>query len=528
MKTAKLFRDALRRKALLREWASVLLAGMVIHFALYSNGLVNPDSLWSYGQYFSGEWEMSLGRFGMPVVDWMRRGMSAPVLCALYAMSLFAATAVLINELFVVEKRWTRYCVSLSIVSSPVIANLISFYYMSVTFGLAFFFAAASVFLVARWEKWWAVGAGAVLLTAALSLYQSGLGVAAALCAMALTRAILKSPDAWGRHGKMLLRMLVYGAAGLILYYVLLKIVLNVCRIQLADYEGIAGFGVKRIVENLLPGVRHAYKDFIGYFLRKTIMVNSFNVRESYIALAAVFAVAVAFRFVRLRKHVPAILAASALMLLVPAACNITVLIATETSIILRTAQGMLMVVPFMVSLIAESSEPLPAVRFGAKFSRGLKAAACGACVLLVLGNASIDNMDALVMKANLDKTVQLANRLCAKIEDNEHYKAGAPLMIAGIPNEGNYPADLLRGTVNFYANKGLMWRSFKGMFGWENAFKYYLGMTMNWCTRQQKDRIIETEAFKTMPCYPEDGSIAVLDDVLVVKISEGGNWVDR
>ena len=48
-----------------------------------------------------------------------------------------------------------------------------------------------------------------------------------------------------------------------------------------------------------------------------------------------------------------------------------------------------------------------------------------------------------------------------------------------------------------------------------------YCGISYEDTTQEEKERLAETEAYQQMPCWPEPGSIAAIDDVLVVKYSD-------
>ena len=56
---------------------------------------------------------------------------------------------------------------------------------------------------------------------------------------------------------------------------------------------------------------------------------------------------------------------------------------------------------------------------------------------------------------------------------------------------------------------------------GWKKIFTFRLGMNLNWCEEWEFNGIIETPEFSAMPNYPEEGSTAVINDVLAIKVSD-------
>ena len=66
--------------------------------------------------------------------------------------------------------------------------------------------------------------------------------------------------------------------------------------------------------------------------------------------------------------------------------------------------------------LLAKKARRIP-------FGKILKGVAGAACCILVVGNAAIDNMDALIMKTEEQKYTQLSNRICMDVEKNSYYQ---------------------------------------------------------------------------------------------------------
>lgn len=525
---------AIRWKALAKEWAFTTLAGIIAHFALYSNWLTNPDGMAVFGEYYANAWETSLGRFVFPIIDILRDGMGAPALNAFFAIALFAAAAVMINEIFDIKSQLLRYCGAIAIISSPVIANLISYYFMAVAYGISALMTVLSVLLIVKKRRLVYILISAVFLMLSLGIYQSCLGLAAGLCLFALVLDVFKCADSLRNVGKALLRMLAYGALGIGMYYGVMNLVLKAKGLTLANYSGLGSLGLQETISNLLPGIHQAYSDFAEYFFGNFIklMVNSYFVRESNIALAALLVLSLIIIVVRYRRNFLHIIVGLFLLALTPIACNCTVLIAVGTSIILRTAWGMLAVVPFVAAMISQSVGCLVENSKIWSFPNLLKYATCIVCIVLIVGNMSIDHMDALVMKTSENKFVHLANRICADIEKNEYYQNGGRFAIIGVPKMGNYPLeavpayagyDSIYDKTNYYSHWELVWWDGGNMNYqcWKRIFMYKLGLNMNWCEYGELESIAHTEEFAAMANYPYEGSISIINDVLVIKISD-------
>ena len=125
---------------------------------------------------------------------------------------------------------------AICVVSAPLIANLASYYFMFLAYGISMLAVVYSVYFLMKVKGWYAIPVSSVLLMISLGLYQSSLGVAAGLCAMVLILKLFDKAEKWSDIGKQFLRFIIYGIIGVGLYYGILKIVLNVKDIAISDY----------------------------------------------------------------------------------------------------------------------------------------------------------------------------------------------------------------------------------------------------------------------------------------------------
>ena len=147
--------------------------------------------------------------------------------------------------------------------------------------------------------------------------------------------------------------------------------------------------------------------------------------------------------------------------------------------------------------------------------------AVCG--VLLLRGYIVQVNNDAMVMLAQKNKIVHLADRICVQLEQNADYQAGAEVCILGEPQKGLYAAvSPLHEKASDLAQFGLL--SYDPTFnarGWHSLYWEELGIELNWCSDETTRALCASEAFQAMPAYPQQGSIQTLDGVVVVKVAD-------
>lgn len=490
-----------------------------VHYPIYAHQLRNMDSLHVGSLYvadlwdFSPGWETSQGRWGLRWMDVLRGGINLPVLSALLMLFFYVLSGILLVQLFSLRGRAARFLVPILVACSPYVAEVETFHYCSAAYGFSFLLAVLSVVSVVRLSGWQGWLAGAFCLAFSLSMYQASVGVAAALCLMVLVLDLLRGHRALRWAGKRFLQMLVMGLLGCVIYYLFLQFFLWYDQVQL--YSPYAG-GLWQTLQNIPQGLVNAYRDFATYFaVQDSIAQNYYGQRIAYLALALVVLAGLCSRF-RTMPRKQEVLLSCLLLGLLPAAVNMTDILNANSHIELRMAGSLILVVPFALALLepAEGQKPL---RLPWTKVLGI------ACTLLLLRGYIVQiNNDAMVMLAQKNTIVHLADRICVQLENNADYQAGAQVCILGQPQNGTYDAlSPLQEKASDLVQFGLL--SFDPTYnsrGWHSLYWEELGLRLNWCSDEETRKICATDAFQNMPIYPQEGSIQTIDGVVVVKVA--------
>lgn len=498
-----------------------LLVAAGAHYVIYTNHLQNFDSLHIGSLYiadfweFSPRWETQQGRWGLRFVDMLRGGINQPPLSAFLLLLFYTLAALLLVRLFRVRSRLLRWLIPLTVVCAPYTAEVETYHYCSAAYALSFLLAVMAVTWVACCTVRWRWIPGALCLLLALSLYQASLGVAAGLSLMLIIFQLLRSPQDSRRTLCLTGQLMAMGIAGTAGYYVALKFFLRYYDTSLAGINGINLVGLD-LLKNLPEGLANAYVDFGKYFFTHDIAQNYYGQRVGYLLLFAVTLVVLVRWLVT--GYRPAVAAGIAVLIaLLPAALDVTDDINPNTRVELRMAGALVLMVPFCLALIDA------APRCTRHRVRWTVAAGAVCTVILLRGFVLQINNDAMVMLAQKNKIVNLANRICLQLEQNPDYQAGAEVCILGEPQKGLYE-DLspLNDKASGLAQFGLL--SFDPTFnsrGWHSLYWEELGINLNWCSDEETRTVCATDTFQQMPSYPQEGCIRTIDGVVVVKVAE-------
>lgn len=539
--------------------------GMVCHAQMYLNGLSNPDAVVSlsnpngYGSFIPHAWDMSLGRWGLLFAAYAKFGLCSPILTSLITIVLFTLGVVALIDKLGIRNSCLRYASSILFIASPFVSCCITYYYCSNSYALSFLCAVLAACLIGR------VGAvgkpvalvGAVALLAfSLGCYQASLGVFCVAVLLVMIRALMGggseslaslSCDARGEvqnpyceegcsasssfSAKQL--AVFFGvaiavcAAGSVLYYALTEISLFVLGIGLSAYGGASSVGAGSILGSLASSIPSAYVAFSDGLFSHGIFGNHFG--WVYVAAAGMIAAAVAFVCPVATNGVKRLGASAVALLcvaLIPFAANVILVIVPSygypTPLMLGGFMASFLLLPLLVQLLLDSPE-----QRNVRPRVPAKAMSIGCCCLIAVGAWSYalqSNADAEVMQTCQNQTASLATRIAGALDANPDVQAGAKVLIAGKPEAGNYPnTSDSYAHASSYAKWGMVWDNHyqNNMRSWDVIMKQFAGQSFNYCSFDECAKVIRSSEFASMSLYPANDSVATIDGVVVVKISD-------
>lgn len=535
--------------------------GMVCHAQMYLNGLSNPDAVVSlsnpngYGSFIPHAWDMSLGRWGLLFAAYAKFGLCSPILTSTITIALFTLGIVALIDKLGIRNACLQYASSILFVASPFVSCCITYYYCSNSYALSFLCAVLAVCLIGR------VGAvgkpvalvGAVALLAfSLGCYQASLGVFCVAVLLVMIRSLMGGGseslacDARGEaqnpyreegcsadslSAKQFAAFfgvaVVVCVAGAVLYYALTELSLFVLGIGLSAYGGASSVGAGSILGSLTSSVPSAYVAFSDGFFSHGIFGNHFG--WAYVAAVCLIVAAVAFaRLVAINgaKRLGPSAMALLCVVLIPFAANVILVIVPSygypTPLMLGGFMASFLLLPLLVQLLLDSPD-----RGNVRLRMPAKAMSVGCCCLIAVGAWSYalqSNADAEVMQACQNQTASLATRIAGVLDANPDVQAGAKVLIAGKPEAGNYPnTSDSHAHASSYAKWGMVWGDHyqNNIRSWDVIMKQFAGQSFNYCSFDECAKVIRSSEFASMPLYPANDSVATIDGVVVVKISD-------
>lgn len=411
---------------------------------------------------------------------------------------------------------------ALLFMANPATAALVHFTYLADGFAFAVLLGALAVFCVEkladRGGRMTVLGAGlgAVLLCLSLAIYQSNLSLAAFLCIAVLARAMFeRDPKFWQRAGAML----VMGVGGTLLYLASVKLI----DVPMTDHAALNTMGSidlagsLEMLKWLYLDSSHPYMDLLTYPTTFGWQLLGW--------LGLVFFAGLVFLLVvhtRLWKRPLELVVLGVMMAAIPAAWWLINLLQPNAGIQnpLQANSSALMW-PVLLAFAEYAMARLREEKrlFMPRAAQLVQWASWICCALLAFHFTVFDNQYYTLTRLTYEKDQALYNRVLSRMEEQPEYEFGMPLLIEGVPAQAGKTTDFAEFSAKIATYMSLLQpRSNLYSDGQRLFLNYFLNADFTAADTTVSERILSSEEFAEMPVWPAEGSIRVIDGVMVMK----------
>ena len=478
-------------------------------FYMAANGFIlfnyvpQHDSL-NYISNFTGNWELILGRFLLPVYGFFRGELTVPLLTGIISIICLSIMTYYVTDLLEINK--PLYILLAAAFLSANITHtelLSSFIYVEDACMTAAMLACISVYILNRTDKtkWRALSIA--LLVLSMGLYQAYLATAATLILLLSMKEILKS----GKFGREEIRKLILNTFILviacIIYFLIKNLIMMFSGLQEAsDYHSLTN-----ILHDLGSIPSRLYVNYGSkismFFFRKEMSLG--RIGNCLLAISVVFII---YRIFRLQK----INFKTRLIFI------ILFLISTLTSLMFNIGAGMiayrLSFAIFLYYLFIISVLEL----FNDKFSEKViqNRAMCILLASVIWSNLVYSNGAYTTQKVIFDRSISLYTRVLDDMyEIPEYVHNTTPVILLGDYTFDDYAYDLSKKEyrdLGTFKNTSVTYPlTVKNMMR-------YLGEEVNLVRDENTvSKFIEKQETKSMPSFPYKGYIQMVDNYLVI-----------
>ena len=492
---------------------TVCLWGIAAHgYMMFHKISFHDDAVSSFylgGTYGMGRW--MLGICGK-VLNLLGGNYSLPLFNGLMSILLIGFAGCVLIDMFGLKKSST--CVALGgiMVTIPAIASLFGYMFTSFPYMFGMFLSVAGAYTIChakRMRRWVSLAIGSGMICLAVGIYQPYFAVAAALVLLYMIVENLKETEkSFGAFIKEAMYNLASLLLSLILYFALNKFFLWFLQMELYDYQGVSNFGIVSF-SDYIDRICLAYGEF---FVPSNLAVHSVYpqvMRYVYWIILLMIAVLLSGRLWKIfRQNVGRGIQCLILLLLFPLAVNLIFVLADISSIYALTMYGQIVLFVFFVWLLENTK--------GKKAKPVLYMQRLGLLLLIFMciWFCRYDNTCYLKMDYLQNRAIGYFNTLITRIESIEGYRDEMPVTFVNEMDKKNENLEITEEfrniTIMPYHEDSLI-----NNYAWLDFVKQWCGYEPFLIDGSLYENF---EVVKSMPCYPDDGSIQIVEGVIVVK----------
>lgn len=504
---------------ILPQWRVCFLAtiivGLVAHLYKITNWLPNWDSL--VFRYDSQNM-IALGRWFLPVVCSFSSFYDLPFLNGIIAILFHALSGVCICRILNVEKKITAILIGAVIVSFPTVTSVMMYNYVADGYSIAFFLSTLAALYMTREKPKYILSS--ILIALSTGIYQAYITVTIMLVLLKLIDETIYHNASLKTVFKKGLFMMLSGILGVALYGVILKIILSVFSADLLDYQGMNDAASLSNID--IRGSLYSIKEtFIGCFFDVSEGVNIYIALNAFVLL---FTLAHYIKYIvknGLYKTPSKILVIGvlAVMLIVGAGA----LSFINAGIDYHNLMLMGYSVFYLFFLILyERGEDTSAKQTYIKCWAVLLAG-----IAMVANQVVISNVSYHKAQIAYEKSYGVLIRIADRIEQtSESENCDNILVIGALDNSEDYSVNLTPDITGI--TDGYIIRKDDETVGQSvlcSALTDYCEKDYKFISGKEKKQMSETDEVRTMPVWPSDGCVKVIDDTVIIKLGEEGEW---
>lgn len=489
----------------------------------FFNPMFSGDSLLMIYQNDSS-WQIALGRFVQPFLVFIRGGIVNPYLICIIAMAFLGLSAYFLTDFLNIQKKLSVILIAaIMSCNTTIISANATFIQNADFYAIALFFAVWGVWLISK-NKPVYIAFGIISLSISMGIYQSYICAAIALIMIHFTFKMLNRP----RIKETIISAVSYvlsllASAGI--YYAVWKIFQKVFNIWTSNtYNGLASVG-DYSDSTILSTIVTTYKNVFNYFFHPetfttmpfggislsifwVYIIRILNIAVILFTLYALIVLTIKHKTMVFNKIMQLLI-----LLLFPMGINFVCLIS-------KGMEHTLMIYSFcFVYILAIKAGELLFTQDDKKFiinkQNIIWPAILASVIVLTWSNIVYANQVYLKKDLQDKATHSMMTRIVYAIESTEGYVPGVtPVAFYGSFENTDY-------VTHMEAFKDIL------PYGMGKSSLTYIGTDYAYLTHILNTNMLLTrvddagDIISKMPNYPAAGSIAYVDGILVVKISD-------
>ena len=498
--------------------------GIVAHgMALFNKYSYHDDSNWVNGFNYSDTY--GLGRWGRAVTGKIAlflfggKHASTPAFLGLFTILCIALMLYIVCLRLRIDNKLMIVALSGVMVCTPAVTAGFGFMFTTPYFFLGSFVGVLGIYIYYSDKNVKTFLVCSVFLAFSTALYQANIPIDLIVLLLFMLDEIYTSDMTWKEYIILGLKNALLCVVFMAEYFVSNEIALKIVGMEMSDYKGVGSYGFSGVVAYLMRVVT-AYKRFIkpaDFVGRQGVSANMFpwSLMYYHMLLVALSLVLIVI-FMRRLGSTRRMLQTAILVAISPLFAYFTYFMVEETEIHGLMTYGEVFMFFLPAYVIARLNEDdVMEERVGK-----LKGIAAKISLVLIFAigvvAARYDNVCYLKAEVLQTEVISYCNRLVARIQSTPGYTIDTPVLYvnARSKKDDGFGGERLFDPIY---TPTYQWNSMVNDYAWVDTMEL-------WCAFRPEEAdpaAVSADAIAAMSVYPDEGSIKVIDGVLVVKFAD-------
>lgn len=500
---------------------SALICGILAHFVSLSNILNNYDSITQIPGGLgtgttSGRWMISF-IYDIQARFWYCY--NTPFFNGIFVILVLAISACFVIKILKIDDPFHAFAVGAVMTVYPAVTSMLFFAYTAPVYSLSILMVVMSVWIADK--KYYGSFVAVVLQVLSLAIYQAYLPLAAGLFLLKLIDDAFKKDSS---PKTVILTAIKYFAILLIsvcAYIITTKLIMNSLNRELNSYQGINEMGkisvsaIPQLIKGIYSNVFHLVdRNYCG---TSATSVMHGVYRFLYLTIAVMlicFLLSKNYGFVQ--KMIGVVLC-----VIFPLAADSIEIMCANSYIYTLMVYGMICVL-FLPIVLEKNSLQIGISMAGGKVKKSINVfcnVLISVALLLTVANYIwTSNVNNTALYYTDEQTQQYFASLTTRMRSAEDYEDGMKVAFINSEIEDDDFKYSWSGIKEIYGGNSF---NYLNAYSRNNFIRQYVGYSFNSVSDEERELFSSKAEVQQMPSYPNDGSIKVIDGVLVVKLSE-------
>ena len=352
-----------------------------------------------------------------------------------------------------------------------------------------------------------------ILIVFSLALYQAYIAVTVSLIVIYMMKKLIESKKFDLK--KFILEFVKYIfiiLLSMILYLIITKIIMAICNVEFADYKGASSMSLSNIISNIFVTIPRTYKDIYHYMFKESILYNKYWNRNIINFILGILNV-ICFGYLLLtnKKNRNIKIALFLILLLIlPVCIGLIDIIMPDTLTNIVTGPGLICIYLYMIviMLLINDENIIKYVKYASAIS----------IILLCYTNMMSNHATYLSRNDVYKNYYTISSDVLTRVNNLDGYEYGMKWLFT---DNIRYSSQYSKMSNGAYANDYETWDNIDGIWHSWGFYHKYLGVDLYLASKKEYYNYTKRKEVQDMPAYPSDGSIKIIDDIVVIKMSD-------